>query len=149
MKTNSKFQTPNSKGPAWLAVGLLALAFWLGAPRAQAQGLYAAGLLSRSVTTTNAFVAASRASTVYTVTAYNASASDLYMLIFDATSLPANNTVPTLPPLKITSGTTAYYDFNVAGAKFANGIVVATSTTPITLTNGSASFLISVTHTPK
>ena len=129
-----------------IAIALLLLC---AAPESRAQGLNAAGLLSRSVTITNAFVASTRSSTLYTVTAYNASASDLYLHIFDATSLPADNTVPTLPPLKIPTDTTGYYDFNVAGARFANGIVVATSTTPNTLTNGSASFLIEVTHNPK
>lgn len=129
----------------WLA--LLIGACCLCAP-AQAQGLKGAGVTTSSLTITNVLVASTRAATLYSATAYNASASDLYLLVFDATSLPANNTVPKLSPVKILADKTGGYDFNVAGCRFANGIVVATSTTPITLTNGTASFQIVVTSSP-
>jgi hypothetical protein len=133
---------------SFTALLLLLPALLLTPTPAAAQGLRAAGVTTSTVTTTNAFVVSIRPTTMFSVTAYNASASDLYLLVFDATSLPANNTVPSLPPLKITANTTAYYDFNVSGCRFANGLVAATSTTPVTLTNGTASFLIAVTHTP-
>ncbi len=127
---------------------LLLPALLLTPQPAAAQGLRAAGVTKKSETITNSFVVTTRASTLYSVTAYNASASDLYLLVFDATSLPANGAVPHLPPVKVTANTTAGYDFNIGGCKFPTGIVVATSTTPITLTNGSASFQLTITSNP-
>jgi hypothetical protein len=134
--------------PLVFSFSLIGAALLFAAPSAHAQGLKAAAAVERSLCPTNAITMVSRSTTMFSVTAYNVSASDLYLHVFDATSTPAANTVPTLPAIKVTANTTAGYDFNIGGCKFANGIVVATSTTPVTFTNGTASFQIAVTHAP-
>jgi hypothetical protein len=143
MKKN-KFSILNSQ----FSIGLSLLALLALLPSTHAQGLRGAASSEESLTATNAWTAVSRKTTLYTVSAANASSGDLYLMVFDATSTPSAGTVPALPGLKIPSGSVGGWDFNVAGCPFANGVVVATSTTPVTFTNGSASFQITVTHTP-
>lgn len=105
--------------------------------------------VSTCVVATNALVASTAPTQLFSVTAENSSGSDLWLLVFDATSLPANGTAPTLAPVKITAGATGGYDFNIAGCHFSNGIVAANSTTDRALTNGGAVFWITVTHDPR
>lgn len=117
-------------------------------PPAQAQALKGAALLEKTTAPTNSWAPVVRSTTVYTISAYNSSATDLYLHVFDATAVPANGTVPTLSPVLIPAGKTGGWDFNVAGCKFANGVAVASSTTDRTTTNATASFQINITHTP-
>lgn len=130
---------------------LLVLGIVLGlaelAPPAMAQAIKAATETTSTVTATNSFVAAARPVRAFDITVYNSSTSDLYCHIFDATSTPSAGAVP-IAPLKIPTGETRSYTWNLAGRKFTNGVLVATSTTPVTFTNGTASFLIDVTWSP-
>lgn len=72
-------------------------------------------------------------STLFSGYVYNAKISTVYIQVFDAAALPADGAVPTLPPIKCPTDTNASLDF-WAGAKFATGVVIASSTTAGTLT---------------
>lgn len=78
------------------------------------------------------------AGTLYQVYGYNGNAATRYIHIFNATSLPANGTAPTLAPFAVLAGQWFSLDLTPFGAYFATGIVVANSTTLATLTVGSA-----------
>jgi hypothetical protein len=133
----------------WIRFGLLLVTLLAGMPRASAQGLVAAANISRSLTSTNAFTAVSRGSRVFTVFVQNSSATDLWLHVYDATSTPANNSRPTLSPVKILAGAGGGYDFGSYGAPLGTGVTVCTSTTDLTLTNSSASFDVTVIYTPR
>ena len=64
---------------------------------------------------------------------YNTSAADVYIQVFDATSLPANASVPTLPPIKCPAGSNASLDI-WGGHSFGTGLTIAASSTDDTLT---------------
>lgn len=130
------------------AIAIVAMLLLLAPALIIAQALKGAGVTSSTVTPTNSFVAVSRTSTVFDITAHNSGGSDLYLVVFDATSLPANGAVPALPAVKIPTGKSGGYTWNVAGRRFANGVVAATSTTGAALTNSSAVFSIDVTWNP-
>jgi hypothetical protein len=130
------------------SLALPCLALLLTAGAAGAQGLKAAASHERTTAPTNSWVAVSRSTTLFTVTAYNSSATDLYLHVFDATAVPANGSIPTMPPVLIPAGKTGGWDYSIGGCKFANGVAVATSTTDRTTTNATASFMINLTHTP-
>jgi hypothetical protein len=93
---------------------------------------------------TNAWTPRLGVARVYTITAYNSSATDLYLHVFDAAATPANNTVPALAPVLVPAGKTAGHDYH-GGAAFTNGVTICTSTTDRTLTNSTASFMLSIT----
>jgi hypothetical protein len=133
----------------WIRFGLLLVTLLAGMPRASAQGLVAASNISRSLTRTNTFTAVSRGSRVFTVFVQNTSASDLWLHVYDATSLPANNSRPSFSPVKILAGAGGGYDFGVYGAPLGTGVTVCTSTTDLTLTNSTASFDVTVIYTPR
>lgn len=120
-----------------------------GLQAGHAQGLVAAANIERSLTSTNAFTAVSRKTRVFTIFVQNTSASDLWLHVADATSTPANNSRPALSPVKILAGAGGGYDFGTYGAPFNTGVTVLTSTTDLTLTNTTASFDVTVIHTPR
>lgn len=115
----------------------------------QAQGLVAGAKLERSLTSTNAVTLVTRSTRVFTVFVQNTSASDLWLHVYDGTSTPANGTRPSLSAVKVLAGTGGGYDFGTYGAPFGTGVTVLTSTTDLTLTNSSASFDVTVIHTPR
>ena len=81
---------------------------------------------SRVVSTSN--------SIFYSAALSNKGSSNLYLMVFDASSLPANGTVPTMPPLLVgTTGTRSISNIPLPD-KFSTGIVVAASTTQESLT---------------
>jgi hypothetical protein len=68
--------------------------------------------------------------------------------VFDATSLPANGTVPDMSPgSPVSVSTSQISDFGAHGTSFNLGCVVAKSTTVGTLTIGAADGIISATYT--
>ncbi len=66
------------------------------------------------------------------VIAWNGTGADAYLLVFDSAILPANGTVPDLPPVKVTSDSTGSFDFR--GILMRNGVSVCFSTTAATKT---------------
>lgn len=58
---------------------------------------------------------------------------DRWLMVFDAASLPANGTVPTLPAMKVPAGSTGFY-YGSAALPFTTGVVAACSTSAATLT---------------
>lgn len=74
---------------------------------------------------------------LYSVTGYNSKASNQYILLFDAATLPANGTVPLLA-LQANSKNAFAWDFGPEGMSMSTGVVVANSSTDTTLTVGSA-----------
>jgi hypothetical protein len=76
--------------------------------------------------------------TWYTVSAYNASASDIYLMAFDTnTTNVANGAVPSLEVVRVPSSSTGGWS-EPAGMVFNSGLLVMSSTTPFTLTNSAA-----------
>lgn len=71
---------------------------------------------------------------------YNANASStLYLQFFDATSVPSNSAVPTLPPLVCASKANTSLDFaSLGGLPVLQGIVWVSSTTDTVLTQDTA-----------
>ena len=65
---------------------------------------------------------------------YNATGSKTYLLLFDATAIPADGTVPTYPPIPVLNDQNASDDYPDLGLEFVNGIVIVQSSTPTTLT---------------
>jgi hypothetical protein len=129
---------------------MLACCLWpLLTGSGQGQGLVAAASVERSTSSTAAFTAVTRPTRVFTVFVCNNNASALWLHVADATSTPANNTRPRLSAVLVPSGGTAGYDFGTYGVPFTNGVTVLSSTTDLTLTNGAASFDVTVVHTPR
>lgn len=128
---------------------LLALVLLVAVNSAQAQGIVAAAKVERSLTSTNAVTLVSRSTRVFTVFVQNNSASDLWLHVYDGTSTPANGTRPSLSAVKVLAGAGGGYDFGTYGAPFLNGVTVLTSSTDLTLTNSTASFDVTLIHTPR
>lgn len=87
--------------------------------------------------TTNAFlpsaVIKSSPGVLYQARAYNSNGSTRYLMLFDATAVPANGSVPVaLVPL--TTKTSAVIDFGTIGYSFKTGIVAVLSTNDGSLT---------------
>ncbi len=116
---------------------------------AEAQGIVAAAKIDRSLTSTNAITLVTRSTRVFTVFVQNTSASDLWLHVYDGTSTPANGTRPSLSAVKVLAGAGGGFDFGTYGAPFQNGVTVLTSTTDLTLTNSTASFDVTLIHTPR
>lgn len=73
----------------------------------------------------------------------NSAASTKYLQVFDATSLPTNGTVPTVATLAIAATSTATLELShVGGLVVQNGIVVAESSTALTLTSSGTDLLV-------
>ena len=82
----------------------------------------------------------------YTVSAYNASAADIYLMAFDTnTTNVANGSVPTIEAVRIPSSSTGGWAEPVA-VRFRTGLLVMASTTPLTLTNATACIQGRVTY---
>ncbi len=77
--------------------------------------------------------------------ASNKGASALYLMVFDATAVPANNAVPVVQPLVVPASGQAFVDFTdrggqgLAGLVLSTGLVWAVSTTQATLTVDASS----------
>lgn len=77
--------------------------------------------------------------------ASNSGSSTLYIMFFDATSVPANGTLPVRQPLELATGGQSYIDIGnpgadgISGRPTNNGLCWAASTTPLTLTVDSTS----------
>lgn len=78
---------------------------------------------------------------LYGLTVYSSNVADQYLHVFDATSLPANGTAPTLPPFKLKSDTNFGAQWTPPRG-FLHGIVICNSTTAATLTLGVADTFI-------
>lgn len=95
---------------------------------------------------TNAWVAYSLpGGKLYDLTIYNVSASLLYVHVFDSNVVPSDGAFPTLAPQPLPANSSISYSYT-GGRGFTNGITICTSTTPITLTNGTASFKIDISY---
>jgi hypothetical protein len=98
-----------------------------------------------TIPATNFWVAAPVGGVLYDLEVYNLSASTLYVHVFDTNALPANGAFPTIAPIQLPANSTATLSYG-NGRKFNVGITVASSTTPLTLTNGTASFKMSINY---
>jgi hypothetical protein len=93
-------------------------------------------------------VAKASAGRVYEIACYNGGTGLVYLQLFDASSLPANTTVPTYPSVPVLPSSFAKLRCGeIMGLYCATGITVAISTTPLsltvgTLTNASSSFCV-------
>lgn len=74
---------------------------------------------------------------------YHKGASDQYLQVHDATSLPANGSIPDIV-YKLGATSNFGFDYDIVGRKFKNGIVICVSSTAGTLTIGSADLWIDV-----
>lgn len=71
---------------------------------------------------------------------YSKNAALCWLHVFDLAALPANGTEPTLPPIPVQPNSGVAIDWSEP-RKFANGFVVALSTTEATLTISAAADL--------
>lgn len=102
-----------------------------------------------SVVLTNGMVATTnKATRCGEITMYNSSASTVYLLVYDLStnSVPAAGRAPTLPAIPVPANSVGYWDWNVAGRKFQNGVIAAASTTPVTFTNAGNVAWFTVTY---
>jgi hypothetical protein len=115
----------------------------MGHPTVNAGSATRAGVLSNGLVTS--LVVLDKPGTLITGLVYNDSASTRYIQFFNATTLPADTTVPALPPLVVAAGTNVALDV-FTGVYFDTGIVVASSSTDATLTiTGAADMFVWVT----
>lgn len=95
---------------------------------------------------TNAWVAYSLPSgKLYDLSVYNASASMVYIHVFDKNSVPADGAYPAIVPIGLPAGQVGGYQYT-GGRTFTNGITIAASTTPITTTNAGVSIIIDIAY---
>jgi len=87
-------------------------------------------------------VVATNSSIFYSAALSNKGGSNLYLMVFDASSLPANGTVPTMPPLLVGTTDTRSISNLPLPDKFSTGIVVAASSTQenLTVSTGTDAF---------
>ncbi len=90
--------------------------------------------VSKSTSWENSKVVSANNAIFYSASLSNKGGSNLYLMVFDAASLPANGTVPTMPPLLVGGTDTRSISNLPLPDKFTNGIVVAASTTQENLT---------------
>jgi hypothetical protein len=82
---------------------------------------------------------------VYGFTVYSSSASSQYVLMFDASTLPADTQVPIVAlPILANNQVSAYY--GKSGRVFNRGIVLCNSTTDTTKTLGSANCFFDIQY---
>lgn len=90
--------------------------------------------VSKSTSWEDSKVVSANNAIFYSASLSNKGGSNLYLMVFDAASLPANGTVPTMPPLLVGGTDTRSISNLPLPDKFTNGIVVAASTTQENLT---------------
>lgn len=150
-RQKSEVKMQKAEGGRHWAVLLLLCAFCL-LPSAfsHAQGLFAASVYRTTPVATNAWVPFSgqniNASRLFSITAQNSSASDIWLHLCDTNGLPANGTAAHWPPVKIEAGKTGGFDFSLYGLPFSNGLCVVNSTTDRAITNGAADLVIGVIY---
>lgn len=83
---------------------------------------------------------------LFGVGGFNNKGSAQFILIFDATALPANGAVPVGPPITVPAGNNFSVDFGIWGLGFRGGCVIANSSTANTLTVGSADVFFSARY---
>ena len=98
-----------------------------------------------TIPATNVWVAAPVGGVLYDLEVYNLSTSTLYVHVFNTNALPANGSFPNIAPVQLPANSTATFSY-VNGRKFDTGITICSSTTPLTLTNGTASFKMSINY---
>ena len=86
-------------------------------------------------------VVKSRPGILFGFIVYNNNVAAQWIQIHDAVSLPANATVPSMV-FEIAAQTARSIEFGQYGRTFAVGIVIANSTTDVTLTTGASDCLI-------
>jgi len=125
----------------------LAIAYWLCAPAAHAQGLKAAatreciGVVSNHVLVT-------RSTRVFSAEINNFSGGTLYLLVFDSATNMLAGATPHFAAVPVPTGSVGGKDWGLAGAPFNNGVNVCLSTTPFSLTNATTGGTVTVLHTP-
>ncbi len=90
--------------------------------------------VSKTTSWENSRVVSANNAIFYSASLSNKGGTNLYLMVFDAASLPANGTVPTMPPLLVGGTDTRSISNLPLPDKFTNGIVVAASTTQENLT---------------
>lgn len=83
---------------------------------------------------------------LFVISGFNTSASDRYIHVFNATSLPADTTIPLFTMIALAGSTFGYTAPNLYGRYFSTGIVIATSSTLATLTVGAAEMHVDVNY---
>ena len=63
---------------------------------------------------------------------------DQEIQLFDSAAVPADGTIPSYPPIRVSAGTTVSFDMPETGIPFDNGITVCNSSTVPTKTIGAA-----------
>ena len=86
------------------------------------------------------------AGTLFLAIGYNNNAATRYLQVFNAAALPADGTVPNLPPISVATGQNWSLNLGEYGYAFTTGIVIANSTTAATLTIASADQFINATY---
>jgi hypothetical protein len=139
-------------GSAGLMLALLTLFLWVAGAGAQGyrEQLRYSKTYANSLVATNSYPASIVPTVVHKIIVENSSATALWVWVGDTNvTTPANNNFPVLPPkLAAATGGNVEYDFGPGGIPMRLGCVVATSTTDRTLTNSTASFVITVVHSP-
>jgi hypothetical protein len=138
---------PLSRFPAFLTslvltFGLLLLSLAL----APAQSPVTAPTCKTTVVGTNNWVVTTLGARVFSITAYNASASDQYLFVVNTNSAAINGHLPDLAPVRIPANSTGGWDFQDVGFTFSRGLVVCSSSTATNLTIGTADLTISVNY---
>lgn len=102
--------------------------------KAEGSRFLSAYSVDKSTAWENSRVVSANNAVLYSASLSNKGAANLYLMVFDAASLPANGTVPTMPPLLVGGTDTRSISNLPLPDKFTNGIVVAASTTQENLT---------------
>jgi len=77
------------------------------------------------------------------ILACNSAASIKYLMVFDATSLPSNGTAPTIATIAVPASSSIEVDLaQVGGLTIANGIVLAESSSVLTLTSAGTDLIV-------
>lgn len=87
--------------------------------------------------------------TVLNVLVYNYHSADLWLMAVDwatLTNSATNGVTPNMPATKIIAGSYGGWDWGPQGRVFTNGVILASSTTPMTLTNLGAGSSIPTTN---
>jgi hypothetical protein len=72
----------------------------------------------------NSLIAQTTPCTMLGITGINTGAADEYIMIFDATTVPADATVPTFAPVRAYAGTAFSFSVPVRGVTMKKGLVI-------------------------